>query len=64
VLERAGLVKVEKEFEGRRPRTWLSATRRGREGLAAELRALRELIEQVNGEFPQGLSHRLTARAD
>jgi Winged helix DNA-binding domain len=43
-------VKVDKQFEGRRPRTWLSVTPRGRESLAAELKALRELIAQVNGE--------------
>jgi DNA-binding MarR family transcriptional regulator len=53
VLEEAGLVKVEKEFEGRRPRTWLSATRKGREALASELKALRDLIDQVNGKGPR-----------
>jgi Winged helix DNA-binding domain len=46
----AGLVKVDKQFEGRRPRTWISATRRGRAALSAELDALRELISRVDGE--------------
>ena len=50
VLEEAGLVKVDKQFEGRRPRTWLSVTPSGRKALADELRALRELIDRVNGD--------------
>jgi DNA-binding MarR family transcriptional regulator len=49
VLEEAGLVEVEKGFEGRRPRTWLSATNEGRAALAGELRALRELISRIDG---------------
>jgi DNA-binding MarR family transcriptional regulator len=49
VLEEAGLVEVEKGFEGRRPRTWVSATRQGRAAFAAELRALRELIARADG---------------
>jgi DNA-binding MarR family transcriptional regulator len=49
VLEEAGLVKVEKGFEGRRPRTWISATRAGRAALDVELRALRDLISRVDG---------------
>jgi DNA-binding MarR family transcriptional regulator len=47
VLEEAGLVRVEKGFEGRRPRTWVSATRAGRAALGAELDAMRELIARV-----------------
>ena len=49
VLEEAGLVRVEKGYEGRRPRTWVAATRRGRAALDAELRSLRELISRVDG---------------
>lgn len=49
VLEEAGLVAVEKGFEGRRPRTWVSATKAGRKALADELNALNELISRVNG---------------
>ena len=48
VLEQAGLVKVEKGFEGKRPRTWVEATRAGRRALAAEMKALRELIALVD----------------
>jgi DNA-binding MarR family transcriptional regulator len=49
VLEEAGLVRVDKSFEGRRPRTWISATRAGRTALAEELSALRELMSRVDG---------------
>jgi DNA-binding MarR family transcriptional regulator len=48
VLEEAGLVDVEKGYEGRRPRTWLSSTKRGRAAFAQELRALRELIARAD----------------
>jgi len=47
VLEDAGYVAIEKVFEARRPRTWVSATPAGREALAAELQALRELLEAL-----------------
>jgi DNA-binding MarR family transcriptional regulator len=50
VLQEADLVSVEKGYEGRRPRTWVSATRRGRSALDAELRSLRELISRVDGK--------------
>jgi DNA-binding MarR family transcriptional regulator len=44
VLEQAGLIQVEKGYAGRRPRTWVSITRSGRAALAAEIRALTELV--------------------
>jgi DNA-binding MarR family transcriptional regulator len=43
-LEGAGYIAIEKAFEGRRPRTWISATRAGREALRAEIAALREIV--------------------
>jgi DNA-binding MarR family transcriptional regulator len=49
VLEEAGFVHIEKTYEGRRPRTWISATKAGRAAFAAELGALRELIAGVDG---------------
>lgn len=49
VLEEAGLVRVAKEIDGRRPRTWVEATRTGLDALEAEVRALRELIARVDG---------------
>ena len=47
VLDEAGFVETHKTFEGRRPRTWIVATRSGRRALADRLAALRELIAQV-----------------
>ncbi len=49
VLEDAGLIKVDKGYEGRRPRTWVRITRRGRTALAAELAALTELVRRHAG---------------
>jgi DNA-binding MarR family transcriptional regulator len=44
VLEEAGLVQVEKGYKGRRPRTWVRITGRGRSALAAELDVLAGLV--------------------
>jgi len=49
VLEQAGLVTVEKGYEGKRARTWLHATKAGRAALHDELAALRELLARVDG---------------
>ena len=46
VLEEAGLIQVEKGYEGRRPRTWVGITRAGRAALAAEVDALAELVRR------------------
>ncbi len=46
VLEEAGLVQVEKGYQGRRPRTWVRITGEGRAALAAELTALTELVRR------------------
>ncbi|WP_053719592.1 transcriptional regulator [Saccharothrix sp. NRRL B-16348] len=46
VLEQAGLVAVEKGYDGKRPRTWVSVTAAGRAALAAEMTALRALVER------------------
>jgi DNA-binding transcriptional ArsR family regulator len=46
VLEEAELVQVEKGYEGRRPRTWVRITVRGRQALAAELATLTELVRR------------------
>lgn len=47
VLEDAGYVSIEKGYEGRRPRTWVNATKKGRRALADHLAALQQLIDQV-----------------
>ena len=44
VLNEAGLLDIEKGYEGKRPRTWVSITETGREALAAEISALRALV--------------------
>ena len=44
VLEDAGLIEVEKGYAGRRPRTWVRITRRGRSALDAELDVLAGLV--------------------
>ena len=43
-LESAGYVEIEKTFEGKKPRTWISATRAGRKALAQEIATLREIV--------------------
>lgn len=47
VLQQAGLVEVEKTFEGRRPRTWIRATRKGRKALTDHLATLQTLIDMA-----------------
>ena len=46
VLEKAGLVALEKTFEGKRPKTWISATREGRTAFANEMRKLKSLVNR------------------
>lgn len=48
VLETAGYITIEKGFEGRRPRTWITATPAGRQALADEISALREIVQAVD----------------
>jgi DNA-binding MarR family transcriptional regulator len=43
-LEQAGYVEVKKGYVGKRPRTWLAATREGRAALAAHLAELQRLV--------------------
>ena len=47
VLERAGLIDIEKGYEGRRPRTWINLTKAGAAALHSELATLRALIRQL-----------------
>jgi DNA-binding MarR family transcriptional regulator len=46
VLAEAGLVEVDKGYEGKRPRTWVRITRDGRRALAAEMAALGDLVRR------------------
>jgi DNA-binding MarR family transcriptional regulator len=52
VLEDAGMVQVEKGYEGRRPRTWVRITGPGRAALTAELAALTELVRRHGTLLP------------
>jgi DNA-binding MarR family transcriptional regulator len=53
VLEDAGFVRIHKTFEGRRPRTWISATRQGRTAYRSELAALQALIDRAASTRPE-----------
>jgi len=48
----AGYVRATKGFEGRRPRTWLSATALGRQAFRTEIEALKLIIAQFEGRAP------------
>ncbi|MGA4992764.1 transcriptional regulator [Nonomuraea bangladeshensis] len=50
VLEEAGLIVLEKGYDGRRPKTWVVITGEGRAALSAELTALEELIRRHGRE--------------
>jgi DNA-binding MarR family transcriptional regulator len=47
VLEKAGLIGIEKGYEGKRPRTWVTLTPGGQAALRQEISHLKELIQQV-----------------
>jgi DNA-binding MarR family transcriptional regulator len=47
VLEDAGLIDVEKGYEGRRPRTWVKITKAGRKAFADEIAALKQLVRRL-----------------
>jgi DNA-binding MarR family transcriptional regulator len=48
VLEAAEYIAIDKTFEGRRSRTWIAATPAGHQALAAEVTALREIVQAVD----------------
>jgi len=50
VLAAAGLVDVDKEFIDRKPRTWVRATRRGRETFKVEMATLSELVTRYGAK--------------
>jgi DNA-binding MarR family transcriptional regulator len=53
ILEEAGMVKVEKGYAGKRPRTWVSITTDGRQALAEELTVLQALVAGVDWHATQ-----------
>jgi DNA-binding MarR family transcriptional regulator len=54
VLEEAGLVRINKGFEDRRPRTWVSITAAGRNALLNEIAALKAIVSRVEGVRRRG----------
>lgn len=53
-LDKAGLIKIEKGYEGRRPRTWITLTKDGYRALQDEVAHLKRLIHQVEQGGPAG----------
>ena len=47
MLEEAGLIEVEKGYEGRRGRTWITLTATGDTALSEEIGRLKQLIARV-----------------
>jgi DNA-binding MarR family transcriptional regulator len=47
VLEKAGLVDIEKGYEGKRPRTWVRLTSAGETAFRDEIAQLKRLIHEV-----------------
>lgn len=52
VLEDAGYVAIEKGYDGKRPKTWVAATKTGTAALDAEVAALRRLLGEIEGAQP------------
>ncbi|MEV5711874.1 transcriptional regulator [Actinoallomurus sp. NPDC052274] len=52
-LEKTGYVKITKGYVGKRPRTWLSLTARGRRAYTAHVEALRAITERMPPEKSQ-----------
>jgi DNA-binding MarR family transcriptional regulator len=50
VLEKSGLIHIEKGYQGRRPRTWITLTQDGEQALRNEITHLKRLIEQIEGQ--------------
>jgi len=48
VLEDAGLIETRKGYEGNRPRTWATITRKGRTHLQRELDAMQTLLRRMS----------------
>ena len=49
-LENAGLITIDKGYEGKRARTWVSLTKAGQTALRDEIRNLKQLITQLESK--------------
>ena len=52
VLEKAELIEIEKGYDGKRPRTWVTLTAAGQAALRNEIAHLKQLIQQVEQPEP------------
>jgi DNA-binding MarR family transcriptional regulator len=53
VLEKAELVHIEKGYEGKRPRTWVTLTPAGERALREEVSQLKRLIREIEQSPPR-----------
>ena len=53
VLEKAGLVDIEKGYEGKRARTWVSLSAAGEQALRDEIAQLKRLIHDIERGTPK-----------
>ena len=50
VLEQAGLITIDKGYDGKRPRTWIQLTKAGKKALRDEIATLKLLIRQLEAD--------------
>ena len=50
ILEEAGHIQTAKAFEEKRPRTWVTVTRKGRSAFASEIATMRALLDGVSAQ--------------
>lgn len=50
VLDKAGLIAIEKGYEGKRPRTWVQVTKNGRKAMHHEIAMLKTLIKRLEAD--------------
>jgi DNA-binding MarR family transcriptional regulator len=55
ILGEAQYVEIEKGYEGKKPRTWIKVTKRGKGAFASEMRLLKSLVQgfEKPGESPE-----------
>ena len=53
VLDKAGLIRIEKGYDGRRARTWVSTTRAGSKALRDEVEALKTIVARIERTKPK-----------
>jgi DNA-binding MarR family transcriptional regulator len=54
LLESAGYIRIDKTFEGKRPRTWVQITKSGERAFDAHMRALQQLVRRHGGRARSG----------